>query len=129
MSIDNIGSSIKEYRQKKNWTQKQLADAIGVSYQQISQYERGERNPKIETLQKIVDALDCNLMDIIGNDGWKWYLSRSFPDSFRREKLVDAFDRLNDKGQEVAVDRVEELGQIPAYQKNLQKPTDTPSDE
>ena len=45
-------------------TQAQLADAIGTTTQNISQYERGVRNPKLETLRKIALALDCNISDL-----------------------------------------------------------------
>lgn len=33
-------------------------------------------------------------------------------------RLLNAFDRMNEKGQSAAADRVEELSQIPAYQKD-----------
>lgn len=36
----------------------------GPTTQNISQYERGVRNPKLETLRKIALALDCNISDL-----------------------------------------------------------------
>ena len=44
-----------------NISQKDLAAKIGVSFAQISQYERGDRNPKIETLMRIADALGLDI--------------------------------------------------------------------
>ena len=55
-----IGQRIKEIRKQKGLTQKQLADKLAVSYTVISQYERGIRNPKVTTLEKIAIALDVS---------------------------------------------------------------------
>ena len=57
-----IGEKIKIIRKKNRLTQKELGDKLGVSYQMIAQYENGKRNPKIETVQKIADALDMSKM-------------------------------------------------------------------
>ena len=56
-----VGEDIKSIRQQKGMTQAQLAAAVGTTSQNISQYERGVRNPKIGTLQKIADALGENV--------------------------------------------------------------------
>lgn len=52
------GSKIKEIRQQKGLTQKQLGDLCGMADSAIRRYENGNANPKIETLQKIATALD-----------------------------------------------------------------------
>lgn len=56
-----IGERIKEMRMQKKITQSELADRLGVPYQSIGQWERSVRNPKIETLQKIAEALDVDI--------------------------------------------------------------------
>ena len=66
---DSIGVRIKETRIKKGLTQQQVADSIGVTYQNISQYERGVRTPKNETLIKIADALGVSVYELIGFNG------------------------------------------------------------
>ena len=58
------GQNIHHFRLLKQMPQAQLADAIGTTTQNISQYERGVRNPKLETLRKIALALDCNISDL-----------------------------------------------------------------
>ncbi len=54
---------IKNARINAGLSQKKLAELIGVHPSMISQYENGTRNPKIETLQKIAEALgvSCDL--------------------------------------------------------------------
>ena len=52
-----IGIEIKNARLAVGSTQAELARRLGVTPQAISQYERGEKKPKIETIKKIADAL------------------------------------------------------------------------
>ena len=46
----------------------ELGKKIGVSYQQIGQYENGKRNPKLQTIAKIAVALDVLLLDLVDTD-------------------------------------------------------------
>lgn len=202
------GERIKEARKMANMTQAELAEKMGIPYQSIGQWERDIRNPKIETLQRIAEALNCSLAflsldtdngkkiqkeliannDLTGLDEFfgrepgtfegiekigekvssvggktikttkyrfkvKGYNGNAYfedreaiedaqqsqsrqenlPVVFDTSKIVDAlnvtlerekrkdryikaFDMLNDVGQKIAVDRVEELTEIRKYQ-------------
>lgn len=153
------GELIKAQRKKRGLTQKELGKRLGVSYQTVAQWENNLRNPKIETLRKIADALECNISDLdctksIIAEVANAIVSHEYPEiknfsrnamlqlygttdettarktalsnwidsitDIQRETffaLLKAFQRLNDEGRGVAVDRVEELSQIPKYQK------------
>ena len=54
-------SPIAKARRAKGMTQTQLAIAVGVINAQISNWERGIRNPKYENLQKIADVLGVDV--------------------------------------------------------------------
>lgn len=56
MNIDT-GKQIKEARVKAKLTQEKLAEKAGISVFTLQKYESGDRNPKIESLQKIANAL------------------------------------------------------------------------
>ncbi|WP_095171055.1 MULTISPECIES: helix-turn-helix domain-containing protein [Blautia] len=58
MDENYIGNRIKQCRLEKKMTQKQLGKIMGISETLISQYERGKRNPKVDQLRKIADALN-----------------------------------------------------------------------
>lgn len=62
------GQKIKEARKNAGLTQAQLADKLGVPFQSISQWERDLRKPKIESLERIADALNLNLSSFLGLD-------------------------------------------------------------
>lgn len=62
------GELIKEARKRKGITQNKLAELVGTTPQNISQYERGLRNPKIATVAKIADVLDVDVFSIMTFD-------------------------------------------------------------
>lgn len=63
--MQNMGERIRAVRKAAGVTQRELAERLGIFYQQISQYERGERNPKYETVEKIADALGISVEELI----------------------------------------------------------------
>lgn len=46
-------NKIKELREKAKLTQAELADVLGVKRVTVSQWERGENKPRIDTLIKM----------------------------------------------------------------------------
>ena len=59
-----IGQRIKELRTRKGLSQRELGAKMNVSQQMIGQYENSATIPKIDTLRKIADALDCSIIDL-----------------------------------------------------------------
>ncbi len=60
------GKRIKDARNKSGLTQKQLGERLGVSESAVAQYESGQRVPKVDTLQRIADALNIPLANLLG---------------------------------------------------------------
>ena len=58
--IMTVGENIRRIRISRGYTQKQLGDLVGVSEAYIRAYEKGRRNPKPKSLQKIAEALCIN---------------------------------------------------------------------
>lgn len=60
-----VGERICAAREKMGLTQLDVAQRMGsVSYQSVSQWERGSRNPKIESLERLAEAIGCPLSDL-----------------------------------------------------------------
>lgn len=57
---------IKEIRQEKNLSQTDIAKALGVTRQAISLYEKGDREPKLETWQKLADFFNVPVDYLLG---------------------------------------------------------------
>ena len=62
------GQRIRNARKKLGLTQSELAKRLEVPFQSISQWERDIRNPKIETLQRIADALKIPISTFLTSD-------------------------------------------------------------
>ncbi len=56
---------IKEYRNKRGYTQEQLAEIIDISTRQLQRIEENEENTKITTLKKIIKVLQISDEEII----------------------------------------------------------------
>ena len=61
-----IAGVIKQARIDKNMTQMNLADAMGVSYQAVSNWERGNSMPDISKLEALCSALDITVEQLLG---------------------------------------------------------------
>ncbi len=53
-----LGKRLKFLREKNNYSQKRVADSIGISNVQLSRYESGDRNPDPELISKFADYFD-----------------------------------------------------------------------
>ncbi|HHU55414.1 MAG TPA: ImmA/IrrE family metallo-endopeptidase [Acholeplasmataceae bacterium] len=60
-----VGKNIKYYRLKNNMTIKALAEKVGVTSMAISNYENNKRTPDYNTLKKIADVLDINVVNFM----------------------------------------------------------------
>jgi DNA-binding XRE family transcriptional regulator len=58
---------VKVWREYRGLTQKQLAEAAGISAAYLSQIETGKRNGKTAVLQAIARALNLDLDDVVYN--------------------------------------------------------------
>ena len=56
---------IREVRISKNVSQKDLAIAVNISQTALCNYEKGNREPRIETLILISEALDCTIDELV----------------------------------------------------------------
>lgn len=62
--LKNLGGKVKKIRKMKNLTQEQLADKIRVSSTYIGFIEQGQRNPSLNTLDKIARVLEVEVQDL-----------------------------------------------------------------
>lgn len=58
LTNEEIGDRLREFRKRRGLTQEQLAERVGVSFQQIQQYENGSSRLNADRLQLVALALD-----------------------------------------------------------------------
>ena len=57
-----IADKVAAERQARGLSQRELAELVGTTQSAIARLERGGRPPRIDTLLRIADALDCDLV-------------------------------------------------------------------
>ncbi|MDE7298237.1 MAG: helix-turn-helix domain-containing protein [Lachnospiraceae bacterium] len=61
-----IGKKIAELRKKANMTQMELADRLGISYQAVSNWERGNSMPDISKLPELASMFEITIDELLG---------------------------------------------------------------
>ena len=68
MKDNLIGKSIKVNRITQNYTQRQLAQKIGVTHAAISYWENGVNIPNVKDCWLLADALGITIDELVGRD-------------------------------------------------------------
>ena len=112
---------LRAIRKEKGLTQAELAEKAGIAVNSVRLYEAGARLPKLDTIARMAVAMGLTANDLMAGQWGKFdgiFLSdEEFQQDVREAQLIYHFRTLNDNGQTVAVERVQELTQIPAYQR------------
>ncbi len=66
--LNNISNTLKTLRVRKGITQEQLASHLGVTYQAVSKWERGEGYPDIIMLPAIANYFEISTDELLGVD-------------------------------------------------------------
>lgn len=103
-----IGLKIKEFRDQRGLTQKELADLIEMGNTTIANYEKGFRTPKKNTLFKIANALNVTIDDLFPIlkqsdnsiiESIEEILSKLDPEPYQRNVLTCAERQLEEQKQ------------------------------
>jgi transcriptional regulator with XRE-family HTH domain len=62
-----LGLRMRQRRKELSVSQTALADAVGISFQQVQKYENGANRVSFSRLVDIAHALDCRVIDLIGD--------------------------------------------------------------
>lgn len=62
--LTGLGQALRWLRDRQGKKQYQVADAAGITKGMLSAYETGRQRPSLETLEKILDTLGCDLNDL-----------------------------------------------------------------
>ena len=64
----NVGERIRYFRTLKGYTTNKLANLSGISQSYLRDVELGNKNPTIETLSYVCDALNISLQDFFNGN-------------------------------------------------------------
>lgn len=117
---------IRQARKAAGLSQAQLAEKLGVTQNQISEYETGKRKPKLSTLLRIAEAMPGSFPDIVLGDDMalpNGFLEKiadkaeelaALPDpDAQREKLLSLYDSVTDPARGLIVGYAEGVASNP----------------
>lgn len=67
-NVESIGRKISELRKEKNMTQMELADKMNISFQAVSNWERGNSMPDISKLPELAEILSVSIDELLGEE-------------------------------------------------------------
>lgn len=97
-----IGQRITYYRTLKNYSVNKLANLAGISQSYLRDIELGNKNPTVETLSYICDALDLSLKD---------FFDDATASSISSSSLLQQIYKLSPKQQETLIAFIEAMTQ------------------
>ncbi|MBD5094098.1 MAG: helix-turn-helix transcriptional regulator [Subdoligranulum sp.] len=130
-----LGKNIRYLRKVKGLTQEELACNVGISTMSIRRYESGDRIATEEIIKRIAKALDVDELtllpksNIVEMDINELGIKAEYVGGFgetryivdeAKQRLNEMFDMLNTAGQKEALKRVDELCEVPRYQRTDQ---------
>lgn len=125
---------LRELRNSRKLSQQELADLLGISKSSINMYERGEREPGLDTLEAMADFFNVDMDYLMG----KTSEIKTFDDKFDTEtlskgskaydlisecfgkqaaELVHLYDSFNEEGKEKLLDTAQDMSQLDRYKK------------
>lgn len=112
------GKRIGDECKRQGLTLRQLAIKADIPYSTLySAVKRDSDGMTLELLKRISHALNMSLYSLADFDLASEAVTEEINANRRESQLLSHFRTLNDNGQTVAVERVQELTQIPAYQR------------
>ncbi len=62
--LNGLGQALRWLRDRRGRKQYEVADAAGITKGMLSAYETGRQRPSLETLEKVLSTLACDLNDL-----------------------------------------------------------------
>jgi transcriptional regulator with XRE-family HTH domain len=106
-NMTEVGRKISQLRKKANLTQMELADKLDISFQAVSNWERGRTMPDISKLSELSDIFDVSIDELLQNDR-AYKMSKSIiDDNLKNEKI--SVEELEEFAPILKPDQVEEI--------------------
>lgn len=110
-NMKNVAERIMLARKKKELTQMELANRLGVSYQAVSNWERGVAMPDISNLEPLAEALGTTVDDII-SDGKiaSLIVKGEIPDEISVDEFNNVSPLLEPDKNEILIKKIRNTG-------------------
>ena len=107
--MESVAKNLRRLRRERGMTQEEVADRLGVSFQSVSKWERGESEPSLSMLPELACLFDVSTDEIYG-----------MAEIRKRQRLDELNRRIKENYQERTV-----VGNIPLIKRALEEYTDS----
>lgn len=101
----NYTENIKGLRLASHMTQAEVANRLGVTASAYAMYERGEREPNIEIIQRMADIFKVDINYLLGYNSKISPTAQEFSDG--ELKLLQLFKEVPEDQQEMLLEMIE----------------------
>ena len=91
------GDNIKRLRLQKGMTQNKLAKLAGIAQPALWGIETSVKNPSVESIQRIADALNVPVGDLFSGPGEKIHTQADDNLTPKEKRFINDYRTLNDK--------------------------------
>jgi transcriptional regulator with XRE-family HTH domain len=109
--VDSVGRRLKEERQLKGWSQRDLARETGVNPDTISGIETEQHEPRPSTLRKLAEGLGLEVRDFFAEPALPKAEAPTSPDEWAREIGV-RLHGMSDEEWDAYIRRLESVNEI-----------------
>ena len=86
----NIGNKIKQYREERKMTQRDISEILNVEPGTISKYESGMLEPNIESIKKLAELFEISIDELLADGEEKFDVSKiNVLDILREQKEME----------------------------------------
>lgn len=114
--IELIAGRFRKRRENKDWKQESVAQQAGIPVSHYGSIERADRLYRIDTMIKILSALDFNILDAFKTSDAKTKQPKKERDPVR-QRAIEQLEHVLDEGSEEDIQIA--LGSIARWHKAL----------
>lgn len=103
------GEKLRKLRNLEGWTQKQVAEKIGVSKQTYSHYENENRKPGLEMIRKLAEVYQVDLDRVFGSE---LVVAEEAP-TYKTSTQIPIVGRIACGPKEIAFEQIEGYEEVP----------------
>lgn len=74
--MDGLGDRLRRLRHEKGLSLEEVARRIGMSFAALGAYERGERKPSMDRLERLARFYDVSVDYLLGRSEYRWSVDR-----------------------------------------------------
>ncbi len=111
-NMQKIGRRISSLRREHNMTQVELADKLSISFQAVSNWERGNSMPDITKLPELADIFNVSVDELLGERSAlvEAAVNNNIAESFdnnqiSRDEIVNALPILNTLQMDIVIEK------------------------